>query len=347
MLSSKNVGVSLACTALVVVGCGRDEADTSTRQDGLDIVHHYYPSPPGDRVHEPPLSAEGSPRVDDPSHIVLSSTFVPQRPTVRNGPPPSPFVPPAPVREVLLLEWQLSKGFMEELVGERLVYRDPQTGEVFRGSLEHEGLLLSEILSLPDGFVPLPLGSEFVLQVRRSNYPMTFWAEGRGAVVEVQDCEIDIATSTFTCVPNPESDVAFYTLQVLGPADQWPSALWCVDGCPDPLAPAEHPYFARHSSFVAVPDQAVEYRFEGGDGLLYFDEQAVLPQQGEGIATGPLFAPTEENIKALSCDLDEDGDLAETCTWELLDVFYTYSVDAEHILPFRGPGVVGPGITQP
>ncbi len=172
-----------------------------------------------------------------------------------------------------------------------------------------------------DGEVVSPQGHE---------RPLRFWAPALGASVEVDDCTerwVD-GELRFDCVLGPRTRVSLYHPERVSSEEATPRSLFCLERCIDPDAPAYDPYFATPPAAPALPPAALGHAYRVGSGpVLYLDEQPVeRPDDGQwNVASGFLFAPTPENLAALTCDLDHDGVAAETCAHKPLERFYTWS----------------------
>ena len=343
MSVSNRAGWSLACCILFVAGCGRDEiAPRESGQRALETLQAIPQTPTiGGRLVADPgriglnvgdFEPVASLRSIDPRPL-------PSLPIVPSAPPPTVIEEPRTL-EVALLRWDLTVDSMQSLLGETLVYPHPENGEVYRGSFDRWGLEVVEQLDGDDGFVRLARTGQFLVNAQRSDYPMQFWAPDRGALIEVLDCEVDAGEGQFDCRADEDAQVAIYYLSVVTDPADMPEKLWCVDGCPNPERDPQAPWFERQTSFVPVADQIVLYAVEREYGLLTYDGDALLPEEGQNIVSGALFEPTEANLEALACDLDGDGVEKETCVWGPLEVFYSYAVNADDVLPYRGPGIV-------
>ena len=331
MLSLKTAGVSFTCSAILLAGCGRDEVvSEATDTDGSRVLADQSPVY-GDSIDQPTISvrigpsAEGAPKVAVDTSASVEVPVVPTLQPVESKPEP----------DSLLLEWRHEAGVMSDLLGETLIYQDSDTGAVFRGTFDVTGLRLVELLDDEDGFVPLPDEGRFVLGTKLSKTPMSFWAEERSALVEVQGCKIYVDSGLFECTVVGDTPVAIYAMSVVRDFTQVPEALWCLEGCPNPDGNPEQPFFDSGDRLQSLEDQVIEYWVDAGSGVLQHGDRAVMPEEGVSLVTGALFAPTKDNTEALACDLDEDGGEFEVCPWQPISVFYTYSVDADHILPVR------------
>ncbi|MEO1336451.1 MAG: hypothetical protein AAFV29_12445, partial [Myxococcota bacterium] len=155
----------------------------------------------------------------------------------------------API-DTLVLEWTLSLMSMEDLVGETLVYQEPQTQVVYRGEFERAGLMITARLEANDGFVPMVASQWFRLEPSAFFYPVQFWSVDRSAVVQVMGCDLDLPTGTFLCEATAAARAAVYHLRVVSDLAQVPRPLVCIDGCPTPKATANTAFFVRKESTV-------------------------------------------------------------------------------------------------
>ena len=330
MLNAHSAFSLFSICAIALAGCGRDEVNGDSSRDGRGLVTARRAfRTVGPIAHDQPLASTVPHETVSVRRLLPTVVFVDEEPA-----------PPPPAPRPLVLEWTLQRSTMEALIGERLVYQDPDSGKVVLGLFEVDGLLVTEQLDGADGFVPIPFDEQFVLGPKVSSFPMTFWAADRSALVELQNCQIDIPSSRFECFAEASATIALYDMQAVADRSALPEALWCIDGCPMPLAPPDAPFFPRVPSTEAFAHQVYAYEFDVAKDALMFEEHPILPEAGRSIVSGALFEPSDDNIKALACEGEAEGFLG-ACLWAPLPVFYTYSVDADHILPYRGAAVVG------
>ena len=177
------------------------------------------------------------------------------------------------------------------------------------------------------------LPSPFTFDVSTIGQPeIQFWSESLSGSVRLRlDCTGGGPDTGFTCSgPSGSAEAVYYREEPVFPGDPVPAAFACMEGCLDSsLLSTGNPFRSDPLSFQNVPPTEalyISYPFDSTSMVLKEGETPLvttITAQQWGVSTGPLFAPTAENLAHLACPWNSSS----TCAWQAgseLPVFYTW-----------------------
>jgi hypothetical protein len=165
---------------------------------------------------------------------------------------------------------------------------------------------------------------------------LNFWSQAVGGQVRVPlSCSgWDQNTGKPVCsAPTNNTNVIYFTEDVVYPGDSVPSTLKCFDNCPkatssgidanDPFNQNDFsPGFSGYDyTFNSAGSDMALKESGSGDPLIW--STGSNSQYQWGVMSGPLFEPTSSNLALLACDWDPN----QTCGWKAwgaLNVYYTW-----------------------
>ena len=168
---------------------------------------------------------------------------------------------------------------------------------------------------------------------------LNFWSQAIGGQVRVPlpNCTWDDVEMKSSCgSPDNDTEVIYFTEDIVYPDDTVPSSFRCYDNCPKYDASSG---VVNHESDFSPEATGHTYTF--ADMLLKDtdDNSLLMTSESEsmqwGFNSGPLFEPTAENLALLACDWDP----TETCGWKgwsVLSEYYTYETGPNQWNQFSG-----------
>ncbi|MBI5186105.1 MAG: hypothetical protein HZA01_10330 [Nitrospinae bacterium] len=215
-----------------------------------------------------------------------------------------------------------------------LQYHSDQDNKNYR--VEWDGTNLNKVAKMNEGtWMWEDISPPEQLILGQENPFFGFWSEALGG-------------SGFINLNNPETgesaalsdstEVVFYLEDLVYPSDPVPDSLVCFERCPDPdnITGAD-PYFSQsimgtegnYSQQAVSPSEALNfpYSFKRDTMLLETNRKEVVlgkvnRSADQGVMSGPLIEPSQDNLDKLACNWDPNS----TCAYQAwsLNVFYTW-----------------------
>lgn len=215
--------------------------------------------------------------------------------------------------------------------------------------IKYDGTNFNKVGIFGDGYIPEEIPPTPMDLSNMEWTELSLWSSALGGSIQIklapEACEQNSETNKFSCSVTPDAQVVFYREETVFPQDLGEELTFaCFDQCLNPEANAEEsPFYANtnwetggetlnYQDTAPANAEYYTYTFDKERMILMINGKDVVHTQNStgqyqdgSFQSGPLFAPTPENLEKLACEFEFSGEM--TCAWQAynkLEVFYKW-----------------------